>query len=840
MYLGIDLGTSNSAIVGNSGSDLRLFKTAEGTDVLPSVININKTGHRFVGNRAYQQALLSPENVAQGFKRLMGTDSPIGFAAAKLTMTPEECSTEIIRTLLSQTKTEVGDVSIDGTIVTIPAAFNQMQSEATLRAAAAAGLEKVGLLQEPIAAAMASIAHSKNKNGQFLVYDLGGGTFDVALVQSIGGSVNVVAHEGINMLGGRDFDRMIVNSIVRPWLLEQFDLPADFQTNPKYRRLIGVARAAAEKAKIELSSADRAIVFAGEEETRVQDEQGEDVYLSVDVSRAQIEDLIAEQIADSVSLCRKVIKDNGYSSEDIDRIVLIGGPSKMPWIRTRIPAELGIPADLQTDPMTAVAIGAAIFAESREWTSKATTRKASRGTSTTRGEIEVRYDFPARTSDDRARIRVRPAGTPSGYRLQIDTTDGWSSGVVDLASDTSIEVPLTQRGENQCRVTIYDPSGAPAPGASTVLTITRTHASAAGIPATQTISVKVVDKIGGAERNSLAALVKKGTPLPAEGTQSFRAAVDLRGGEPGEIAIELYQQRDDRVSDPELNLFVGSFVLKAQDDLERSEILRKGEEVIIRWSMDDNGLLNCSIDVPSLGKSFDTGKFYVSATGHRNFEGSDGETLAASVLQQAEDDLDLAEDVIGDKQAIEDLKRRLDRQKEALSQSVEADVRRSATEEARAVRQQVSILKHSPENQGKVLQQDLDAFKTSFDATIREAADPRMTEIVDRLAGTAQAAIRASRFDEAERALQEMRSLAHRELMRMPSYLIHLFRDLAARKHLAIDKAKHASLSTRGEAALASNDMDSLRRVIFEMIPNLFLVDTDTGNVAALAGLMRA
>ena len=108
MYLGIDLGTSNSAIVGNSGSDLRLFKTAEGTDVLPSVIYIDKRGHKFIGGRAYAQTILSPENVAQRFKRLMGTSSPMSLASAALEMSPEECSADIIRTLLGQAKTETG------------------------------------------------------------------------------------------------------------------------------------------------------------------------------------------------------------------------------------------------------------------------------------------------------------------------------------------------------------------------------------------------------------------------------------------------------------------------------------------------------------------------------------------------------------------------------------------------------------------------------------------------------------------------------------------------------------------------------------------------------------
>lgn len=123
---------------------------------------------------------------------------------------------------------ESGTNSITGAVVTIPAAFNQMQREATLEAAYAAGLDRVALLQEPVAAAMAAMAKSEIRPGLFLVYDIGGGTFDVALVQAIDGSVTVLAHEGINMLGGRDFDRLIIDDVVRPSLLRTFDLSDSF------------------------------------------------------------------------------------------------------------------------------------------------------------------------------------------------------------------------------------------------------------------------------------------------------------------------------------------------------------------------------------------------------------------------------------------------------------------------------------------------------------------------------------------------------------------------------------------------------------------------------------
>ena len=842
MYLGLDLGTSNSAIVGNSGSDLRLFKTAEGTDVLPSVIYIDKRGHKFIGGRAYDKTIISRENVAEGFKRLMGTSSPISFAAAGLEMSPEECSADVIRTLIGQANTEAGDFDADGAVITIPAAFNQMQSEATIRAASAAGLERVGLLQEPIAAAMASMVHSKSKNGQFLIYDLGGGTFDVALVQSVGGSVNVVAQEGINMHGGRDFDRMLVNEFVRPWLMENFSLPENFQANDRHRRLVGIARHAAEKAKIALSSADSAVIFAGDEEVRVADQAGSDIYLSTDVTRKDLEDLISEHLDESIALCHKVLKDNGYNCEDIDRIVLIGGPSKMPCIRTRVPQELRIPADLQTDPMTAVAIGASIFAESREWLEGTTKRKSSRTSSTVEGPVNIRYDFPSRVSEDRARIRVKPstADDVGGHRLQIDTPEGWTSGLIDLTDNLSVEVPVINSGDNRFRITVYGPSGAPVTEACSEIAILRTHASAAGIPAAQTLSAKVVETASGHERSELDPLVAKGTLLPAHGTKSFRAAKDLRGGRLEQIDVEFFQQADG-VPEPELNLFVGSFQLDAQNDLEEGEYLRKGDEIIIQWEMADNGLLKCTVEIPSLSRVLSARNFYAYSAGLRNFEGKDGDNFAGTVLLDAERDVESVRATLGYKVVddVEKLQRPMDRQKETLSQSVDADTRRSVTEEARAIRQEISRLKHAPENRADVLLRELSEIQEAFDHDVREHADTISVEQLDQLAATMRQATRNSDMRAAERALKDMEGILYRELWRNPGYLIYLFKTVSSERHLSVDKALHDGLVAEGEQAVAGNDIDDLRRVLSRMFENRFSVGGGDKIVAAIASLMR-
>ena len=842
MYVGIDLGTSNSAIAGNLNSELRIFKTADGTDVLPSVIYFDRRGHKFVGVRAYEQAFRSPDNVAQGFKRLMGTGTPLHFAASGNTMMPEEASAEIIRTLYGQAVTESGVSDILGAVVTIPAAFNQMQCEATIRSANAAGLNRVGLLQEPIAASMAAISELTNKNGQFLVYDMGGGTFDLALVQSLSGSVNIIAHEGINMLGGRDFDRTILNSVVRPWLMEQFDLSDEFQKEERHRRLMRLAQWAAESAKIELSTMNDAVIFAGDEDVRAKDDSGNDMFIEVELSRDQLEALVSDRIDETIVLSRKILKDNGYSYEDIDKVVFIGGPSKMPCIRSRVPQELGIPVDLQTDPMTAVALGAAIFAESREWSESTTTRKASRASQTTTGPIAIRYDFLSRTSDDRARVRVHPSAQVdgNGYELQIDSQEGWTSGRMEVVSDLAVQIPLAAPGDNAFRITVFDPNGRPVTEACSTITVMRTHAAAAGIPATHTISVKVVEGTGDIAGNVLYPMVEKGTPLPAHGRKSFRAARDVRAGEPDHIDLELYQQAPG-VPEPELNLFVGSFRISG-DVIPPNMAIRKDDEVVVNWTMDDNGLLNTTIEISSISQIFDTGHFYADTAGHRNFEGNDGNQLAQAVFWDAEHDLEKAEEILGSSVATEiaELKRRLERQEKELQQAHDAETRRSVTEEARHIRQSISRLKHAPKNRARVLTQKLEELAAEYDRAVRAEADPRSSERVDQLIGTTRAAIQRSDMQEAERAISEFQKILFRELYQKPAYLIYMFKTMSEERYLATDKALFDRLVEQGMTAIAENDFDGLRRVMGQLFENRFSVGSADESLPLLAGLMRA
>lgn len=820
MYIGIDLGTSNSAVAGYANADIRVYKTAEGSDTLPSVIYADKRGHKLYGKRAYDQKLLSPENVASGFKRQIGTSTKIELKASKLSFSPEECSADILKQLLAQAYTESGEEEIYGTVITIPAAFNQMQSEGTIRAAKLAGIDRVALLPEPIAAAMAAMASSKNKNGQFLVYDLGGGTFDLALVQSISGAINVIAHEGINMLGGIDFDRAIVNSFVRPWLLENFDLPNDFQKHEKYRRVIRIAHLSAEKSKIALSTKETDVVFASDDEIRVKDDSGQEIYLEVELARTDLEYLVSDEINKTVELSRKILKDNGYGTEDIDRIVFIGGPTKMPCIRNGVTRELGIPSDLTIDPMTAVAQGAAIYCESRSWDDDKTSRKASRASHKSSIEsLSIKYDYPARSPDEKARIRLTSDAIDEGFEVQIDSATGWTSGRVPVAAKTSIELQLTDMGENLFTTTIYDAKGKPLNDLAGHFAITRTHASSVGIPATQTIAVKVRASANSIQ-NTLVRIIEKGTALPATGDQHFRAARRLNSNQADEyLDFELYQ--DEGVAEAELNLCIGVFRILGSD-LEEGMQICEGDEIIFHWEMSDSGLLKATVDLPAVGQSFDTPKFYVDQAGHQSFDLETGERLAKSVLENAESDLNGLKEAVGDGAGNDwtSLEKDLSKQYETLESASEGDTMRAVTEQGRRIRQQISRLKNSSVNRARVLHKELDAIADIFDRVSRESCDERT---VERFDAHKQSALNCfsrndqKSLDEAQAHIGEMGTINHIELLRSPDFLLAMFANAVDEAYLAADTAKYELLLRKGNQAIEDNNVDELRTILFAL-----------------------
>ena len=228
---GIDLGTTNSCIARWEGGSIRVFQNNDQMSVTPSAVHILKTGRVIVGRRAYAALLTDPDNVAVEFKRWMGQDR-LRFPSAQRELSAEELSAEVLKSLKEDVRRQTG-TDVTTAVITVPAAFGALQCEATARAAGLAGFEEAPLLQEPIAAAIGYGARAGSSDQRWLVFDLGGGTFDVAVVSTREGRLNVLEHRGNNILGGKDIDRSIVEQILLPALEATYDLGIHDQTGSK-------------------------------------------------------------------------------------------------------------------------------------------------------------------------------------------------------------------------------------------------------------------------------------------------------------------------------------------------------------------------------------------------------------------------------------------------------------------------------------------------------------------------------------------------------------------------------------------------------------------------------
>lgn len=806
-YIGIDLGTTNSAICSFDGEFVHLYKSPDQHDVTPSAIFIDRRGNKYVGSRAYNNAARNPDNAATLFKRLMGTSTPIKLPAVDLVMTPEECSAEILRTLFGYLPEDLRRDGDTGTVITVPAAFNQMQKDATMTAAEVAGLGRVALMQEPVAAVMSVMRQRKN-DGIFLVYDIGGGTLDVAIAESISGRVNLLAHGGIAMCGGRDFDRILFDNVVRPWLVENFDLPNDLSTNPQYKSLLKMAIWAAEKAKIELSQRDEVVVSLPETELGVRDLAGQEIYIDITVDREKYDALIAPKLDESIQATRETLEKAGLSPHDVERVVFVGGPAHYKPLRDKVAFELGISPSTEVNPMTAVAEGAAVFAESIDWMSQGRGRKSSKGALSAGGMLDLSFNYIARTPEARARVVAKLGkASPSGIEFQIDSLDtGWSSGRFTLNDGASVDISLSKPGDNVFKVFVFDTNGASVALSEDRIVVTRTAASIDAIPASHSVGVEALEKVGG--RPSMVYLIREGDQLPKKGKTSFKAGESLKAGSAGSIKFKLWEGD---ISDPiNDNRFIGMFEIKGSDF--DDGVIVAGADMICEYEMLDSGCLVLEVEIPSIGGSFQS---------HRNFYSSqqgkvDYTNQAKNIQEQSEAALQRVDEISS---KVDDP--RLDQARQKLELAGTIDATEADPEKAKEAMDNVQEAKRlmaltRKEHRKDIRQLDLDKTVGIFDRVLRQHARPTEASSFDSLAKTAQRAI-ASNSADFEVHLDDLRGRLAAILFRQDGFVIDRFRWLSQDVHLFADLREHASLVAEGSAALKANDIDQLRIVVLKL-----------------------
>ncbi len=351
----IDLGTTNSSIAVNHNGAIEIVKKPGGVEYTPSVFGFDKAKNKVVGQRAFESlysdtADASVKNFKPEVKRIIGTPEKFYIERADVEMSAEEISAEILKSLVNDVLRKYPKFDTSAAIITIPAAFSVLQCEATKRAGNLAGFKHVVLLQEPIAAAI-SYGFANTSSEKWLVYDLGGGTFDVALISSKDGVLSVLGHNGDNFLGGKNFDWEIVDKILLPKITEKFSLKTFRRDNKAHQGKFSRLKFLAERAKIELSEQESTTV---EVDGIGDDDIGSPVrllveYFSGEKWREAISPLMSAGTA--LILCQKTLKESGLTSTSISRIILVGGPTQTPYIRERLESDLGIQTDVTVDPL---------------------------------------------------------------------------------------------------------------------------------------------------------------------------------------------------------------------------------------------------------------------------------------------------------------------------------------------------------------------------------------------------------------------------------------------------------------------------------------------------------
>ena len=346
--IGIDLGTTNSCVAVIEGGEPVVIPNAEGGRTTPSVVAFSKTGERMVGQVAKRQAITNPERTVVSIKREMGTNHKVNIDGKAYT--PQEISAMILQKLKADAEAYLGD-TVSAAVITVPAYFTDAQRQATKDAGKIAGLDVKRIINEPTAAAL-SYGIDKGEDQKVMVYDLGGGTFDVSIIEMGDGVQEVLATAGNNKLGGDDFDKRICD-----WMIEEFkkaegvDLSADKMAMQRLRE-------AAEKAKIELSGMTNAAInlpFITADATGPK-------HLDLSLSRAKFNELTADLVEATIEPVRQALKDSGLQIGDLSKVLLVGGSTRIPAVQEAVKKLTGKDPFKGINPDECVAMGAALQA----------------------------------------------------------------------------------------------------------------------------------------------------------------------------------------------------------------------------------------------------------------------------------------------------------------------------------------------------------------------------------------------------------------------------------------------------------------------------------------------
>ncbi len=794
---GIDLGTTNSEIAVVDKGQVRVVRNGFRDEITPSAVRIDRKGSIIVGKLAFNQRVDDKENTYTQFKRLMGSQQILTFPSSGRQMKPEELSAEVLKSLRQDVlrPEEMGE-EINACVITVPALFEIPQCDATRRAAELAGITCSPLLQEPIAAALAYGFQAEELDGFLLVYDLGGGTFDASLIRSVETRLRVIDHAGDNFLGGKDCDEKLldycVGKLQTEFGLRQLDPNTD-------RKAFGKLLAEVENAKIQLSN-DSTAYFSVMDLGRGL----EDFEASFELTRSEYEGLIEPLVRKTISVSEQLLAANHLSAGSISRIILVGGPTLTPYVRSSVENALRVKPEYKVDPMTIVARGAALFAASQKL-------PVSKTASAGKGTLRIKLAYSSVSQDVEADVAGKLEGIVDifGVRVEISRTDGgWNSGKLPLSGSSFMAtVLLNHRSVNEFKISVFDKTGnalSVDPG-----TFKITHGPMVeDAPLSRSIAVGLSD-------NSTLLLVRKGTTVPCQGRTRHGEIItshEVGKGEKKDVLnIPLLQGENER---SDRNREIGTLRISGEGI---SRTLPVGSDVEIAVEVDRDFKVKVSAFIPILNQSFSmmhggdaiapkprVEDMHADLEAEKQRLGLLVKTGGSTISPSGEGQITSLSPTLND------LERQLEKAKGDDPDAAER-VRRGIEE----LKAQIDMIEES--QKWPSLLNRLEEVKQLVTEAVQSSNERKDSERLNKLLTDAGSAVESKDAPRLGKITSSLESLAWEIWARQDDFWVASFQNVSKYASTFIDRKRGNSLIEEGALAIERADFASLRSIVREL-----------------------
>ena len=844
MY-GIDLGTTNSSISRMKEGLPKIIKTDTLKDTLPSCIYFNKKKSIQVGDSAYSalkrdklRAMKdwnsSLTNSFIEFKRTMGSEKKHFSSNMNKEYSSEELSAEVLKTL----KSFVTDDILSSIIITVPAQFTINQKDATMQAAQLSGFEYAELLLEPIAASLAFGLNAQKKEGNWLVFDFGGGTFDVALLKVEEGIMKVIDTDGDNWLGGKNLDYAIVDGLIIPWLQENFKI-GNILTNDTKKEIIRDAmKFYAEETKIQLSFNTSHNILSDLGDIPGEDDEGNEFELDITVTQEDLEEVFQPHFQRAIDLCIKLLSRNNLSGKDLETLLLVGGPTYSPILRTMLEDQIKKP-NTSVDPMTVVSKGAALYASTIDVPDIIRDKERDK----TKIQLQVGYESTTIEEEEFITVRIEEDKTegniPDKIFCELVRADkAWSGGKVQInKTGEVIEVKLNSNAPNLFNIILYDEQGSIMQCEPENFTIIQGSKVLSSI-LSNNIGIAIHSRVSKEEEFRTISGLEKNRSLPATGTTNHLfTQKQLRPGIKEDFIIipVLEGKAGAEGSKPIYNIHVFDALITGND---LPALLPEGSEVELTIEFKNHGKISLSAFFPLLEHSVEVE--YDSTVG--NQRDISAEWLQTEI-EKAKQTLNLIiqEDVAGDKDSLNELEARLNELEKKLEQGKgDFDRRQEIQDNLRESCKQLDKI-HSETKWPKIETELQDVFY-HLESTNKEFGNEKTNSIIEQFRDSIPKVIKEKNVKVAEDIIDQMRNLDFTLIdqglgAQMEIGLLHQFNDDFDMLEWS-DKNRARILIDQGFNIATNNpSKDRLRPVILELYKLLPSSQQPiTGNQSLLQG----